>query len=144
MSAPKFTKGFGRFVCFGDSIECEAEGFTVRARIEHDAQRGIDDDDCHPAEYSEEIFGTETVESRAQFEQALAARNAWLADEWHYCGVVLSVERNGVMLDQHAASLWGVECNYPVGDNSYLLEVANELLPEALDGAREVLEKLRK
>ena len=33
-------------------------------------------------------------------------------------------------------SLWGVEANYPGSDNSYLTEVASELLPEALDIGR--------
>jgi hypothetical protein len=33
------------------------------------------------------------------------------------------------VLASHAASLWGIEANYPGADNSYLTEVANELLP---------------
>lgn len=41
------------------------------------------------------------------------------------------------MIDDHAASLWGVEANYPDTDNSYLCEVANELLPEALARAED-------
>ena len=48
-------------------------------------------------------------------------------------GVVVSVSRNGVTLDEHAAALWGVERNFPGTDNSYLSEVANELADEALD-----------
>ena len=28
---------------------------------------------------------------------------------------------------------WGIEANYPDSDNAYLTDVANELLPEALD-----------
>ena len=58
-------------------------------------------------------------------------------------GIVLSVSLEGVTLDDHAASLWGVEANYPGSDNAYLTEVANELLPEALDVARAVLARLR-
>ena len=42
----------------------------------------------------------------------------------------------GVILDAHAVSLWGVEVNYPGSDNSCLTEVASELLPEALDVGR--------
>jgi hypothetical protein len=39
-------------------------------------------------------------------------------------------------------SLWGIEANYPGADNSYLKEVANELLPEAVAVARETLARL--
>ena len=48
-----------------------------------------------------------------------------------------------IIVDSTQASLWGVEANYPGSDNAYLTEVANELLPEALDVARAVLARLR-
>ena len=76
----------------------------------------------------------------ARFDAAQAraeeVMRAWRADEWFYCGIVLSVSLEGVILDAHAVSLWGVEVNYPGSDNSYLTEVASELLPEALDVGR--------
>lgn len=136
-----FTENFDRYVCQGDTIECEVDGFTVVARIEHDDDSDINDTDCFPEEYSAEIFGEDTPAHRADFEKALAARRAWERNEWHYSGVVLSVARNGVTLDNHAASLWGVERNFPGSDNSYLREVANELLPEALERGRAALAK---
>ena len=61
---------------------------------------------------------------------------AWKKDEWYYCGVILSVAIDGITLDDHAASLWGIEANYPDSDNAYLSEVAGELLPEALVAAK--------
>lgn len=67
---------------------------------------------------------------------------AWFASEWCYCGVVLSISRDGVMLDKSAASLWGIDKNYPGSDNAYLLEVANELLNEAIDAGRAQMESL--
>lgn len=139
-----FTTDFDKYACAGDTIECEVDGFTVVARIEHDSDADIDDDDCHPAEYSVEMFGEDTPANRACFEKALAAREAWFEGDWFYCGIVLSVARNGVMLDKHAASLWRVDVNHPASENgnAYLREVANELLPEALDRARDVLAKL--
>lgn len=139
-----FAKDFDKYACVGDAIECEVDGFTIVARIEHDSDAGIDDDDCHPAEYNVEIFGEDTPANRACFEKALAAREAWLRDEWFYCGIVLSVARNGVMLDKHAASLWRVDVNHSASENgnAYLREVANELLPEALKRGRAALEKL--
>ena len=53
----------------------------------------------------------------------------WCNDEWHYCGIKLSIERDEEEIDDHAASLWRIEMNAPLG-NSYLLDVANELLAE--------------
>ena len=61
---------------------------------------------------------------------------AWKNDEWYYCGVILSVSIDGLTLDRFAASLWGIEANYPDSDNAYLTEVANELVPEALETAK--------
>ena len=48
-----------------------------------------------------------------------------------------------IIVDSTQASLWGVEANYPGSDNANLTEVADELLPEALDTARAVLARLR-
>lgn len=141
---PVFCERFDSYACHGDTIATEFDGFTFTARLEHDSDRSIDDDDCHPAEFSAEVFG-DTEDGRACFARALEARNAWLRDEWHYVGVVLSVSRAGVVLDDHAASLWGVDCNYPRecgGNNGYLTVVAQELLPEALKAARDRLATL--
>lgn len=144
---PVFSRGFDRYVCFGDTITCEFEGLTVTARIEHDADHGIDDSDAfsedrHGGMYSEGARGDE------EYANAIAARRAWERDEWHYCGVVLSVARDGVTLDEHAASLWGIECNFPRelagrdNPNWYLTEVAHELLDEALEVGRAKLASL--
>jgi hypothetical protein len=65
---------------------------------------------------------------------------AWCDDEWSYCGIVVSISREDVELG--TASLWGIEYNYPGADNSYLTEVADELLPEAMDEARATLAQL--
>lgn len=63
----------------------------------------------------------------------------WCRDEWCWVGVVLSVSRNGVVLDKYAASLWGIESDA----EEYLAEVANELLSEALESGESVLAKLK-
>lgn len=145
---PWFARGFDRYVCFGDSIETHYDGFRIAARIEYDPDSNINDTDMYPTEFDPEMFGEDNAENRANFEHALAVRKAWEDDEWHYVGVALSVTRDGVMLDEHAASLWGIECNYPLADggynNGYLLEVANELLPEALEAARAKFDELVK
>lgn len=123
----KFTEEFPKYACEGDEIECESEGFTIIARILHDTDYRIDDDDMHNIDQS--VTGCDDE----QQEKLLAARQAWFTDEWFYCGIVLSVTKNGIVLDDHATSVWGMECNYPDSDNSHLNEAVNELLSEAID-----------
>lgn len=89
-----------------------------------------------------ELFGQGTPRERAAraVERDFKAMRAWCNDEWYYCGVVLSVAKNGYTLDEHAASLWGIELNYPGSENNdYLTEVANDLLGEALKVGREAV-----
>lgn len=104
---------FDSFVCEGDTIGWSCEGFDFVARIVHDHDTKPSDSECYTPE---DI-------------------TRWENDEWFYCGVVLSVSRNGVSLSDHAASLWGMDCNYG-NDNKYLAEVAQELEAEALETAR--------
>ena len=67
-----------------------------------------------------------------------------LQEEYGFAyGIVISASYNGVHLSSHLASFWGVEANFPQGDNSYLSEVANELLDEARDEVAVRLETLR-
>lgn len=106
---------FDAYVCEGDTSTVEHDGYIITARIEFDQFTTPDDDEF----MSEE------------------ATAAWRNNEWFYCGVVLSVSYNEVLLINHAASLWGVDANFPGSDNSYLAEVAEELLPEAIEIAKE-------
>jgi hypothetical protein len=149
-----FEKPFDNFVCEGETITCEVDGYAVTAKVVRDVDRDIDDDDCHNPDQS--VTGC-NAEQQARL---LANRKAYNRDEWWYCGIVLSVSRNGIELSDHAASLWGIEANYPDPNplehgyqsdhtcNSYLRDVANELLPEALEVAKkrraEMLETLAK
>lgn len=64
--------------------------------------------------------------------------SAWCNDQWSYVGVVLSISRAGVVLDDHAASLWGIESDA----GEYLQEVAEELVDEALEAGRAVFADL--
>jgi hypothetical protein len=57
--------------------------------------------------------------------------------------VIVSVSLNGVKLSDHAASLWGIECNFG-DDNAYLADVAQDLQAEALTTARQELARMRK
>jgi hypothetical protein len=73
-----------------------------------------------------------------------AAVKAWQDDEWFYCGVCVSVSRDGVMLsDKYANALWGVEANFPAPDsNAYLGEVADRHIRAALTDAKAKLVRL--
>ena len=111
---------FDKFVCVGDTISWNLDGFDITARIAQDYDTKPTDFDCYTPE---------------QIEQ-------WRNDEWFYCGIVLSVHLKGIELSHHAASLWGIDCNISP-DNSYLSEVAQELEAEALEVARAELERIK-
>lgn len=115
-----FKTHFDAFVCEGDHIECTVDGMTITATLEHDWDITPDDADCY---------------SKAQ-------KEAWRNDEWHFFGLVLSVSVDGVPVCDHAASLWGLEGNFPgraKNTNKYLTDTANELLSEALAEGRKAL-----
>ncbi len=155
-----FTERFQTFVCEGDSITCEIAGFEITARIVREFRgsenapgerfpegRGDAPDERQdgfwPSLYKDAPgFIGPGPNHRQRFAEAQAraeaVMDAWRRDEWFYCGIVLSVALEGITLDAHAGSLWGVEANYPDSDNAYLTEVAQELLLEAFDpsGAR--------
>jgi hypothetical protein len=106
------------------------------ARIEYDH-------DTSPRDYDQPGWCFDTT-SRKYGKQNRKIIAAWEADEWFYCGIVVTVFREGVKLGE--AHLWGIEANFPFGKqktrHAYHLTVANELLDEALDGARETIRKL--
>lgn len=131
-----FTKGFDKYVCQGDSISTQVGPLTIKARIEYDHDYRIDDDDCH------NVDQTVTGCDDEQQNRLLNAREAWCRDEWFYAGVMLSIKFDEILIDDHFAALWGIEVNYPDSDNSYLLEVANQLLTENLDKIQELPKKL--
>lgn len=112
MKIPKFD----RYICVGDSVTWSAGGFDITARVEFDSDTRPDEFDCYtPRQIS-----------------------AWKNDDWFFCGIVLSVSRNGVELSNHAASLWGIDCNFPSrrkNPNAYLSEICGELQTEAIEHA---------
>ena len=113
MKTPKFPQ-FDSYACVGDSISWRSEGYDITARLERD-------DDCSPMYFD--------CYSPIKIKQ-------WKNDEWFYVGVVLSVSFNGVELSDHAASLWGCDCNYNKKSNKYLATVARDMQEEALEVAK--------
>ncbi len=146
----KFAQGFQSYVCPGDVISCEAGPFTVLAQVVPDNCLDAPDqrqDGFWPSLYIDAPgFIGPGPNHRQRFAEAQAKAEAvmdgWRKGDWFYCGIVLSVSLEGLVLASHAASLWGIETNYPGTDNSYLTEVANELLPEAIAAGRETLTRL--
>lgn len=112
---------FPAYACEGDRIEWTREGFDFVARLQYDAHTKPTDSEC---------YAPEDVQR-------------WRDDEWFYVGVVLSVSRNGIELSDHAASLWGIECNFSDTSNAYLSEVAQELEAEALETARAEVARIK-
>ena len=139
-----FTQKFSGFVCLGDSISCQVGAYTVTARISHDDTGGRPDqrqDGFWPSLYKDDAgFIGAGNGFRDRFDKAQAKAqaimDAWKNDEWFYCGIILSVKIEDVELTDHAASLWGIEANYPDSQNEYLSEVANELLGQAMLAAK--------
>ena len=124
-------QSFNPYACVGDSIRWERAGFHLQARIEYDLDSRPEDQGRDP-------------EDPQYGEQNAAICKAWQNVEWLYCGIVVSASYKGVRVADHAASLWGIECNFPGSDNSYLNEVAAELESEALVAASEALHDLRR
>ena len=108
---------FDNYACVGDDIRWEHEGYDFVARLMADIDSHVNDSGCY---------------SKKQIE-------AWKNDEWFFVGVVVSVSKNNVELSDYAASLWGIDCNFPSrkkNTNTYLSEVAHDLQGEALDFAK--------
>lgn len=132
----EFKEKFEKYVCNGDSITLKSNGITFEARIEHDSDSNIDDDDIH------NIDQLVTGCNEEQQERLLAAREAWSKNEWFYCGIVLTATIDGIELNS-TESLWAIEANYPNSENNYLDEVANDLLAEIMESVSNELEDLK-
>ena len=118
--SPKEKNMFSSCVCPGDSVMFEHGKFTFNVSLEYD-------DISTPYEW--ECYSDSDIRK-------------WKNDEWYYGGLVVSVSYNGVHLSDNIASLWGLECNFGE-DNSYLMIQAEELVKEAGDEAKKLLESVR-
>lgn len=160
MQAEFSRERFRDYVCAGDSIVTAHNGINYRATVEHD------DDTTAPPDRQDGYWPSLNPKSdgyigdkspstlRRHMKRAQATLDAWKNDEWFYCGIVISafiVDDDGdeIPLVDHAASLWGIECNYPElhkrrRRNEYLDECANDLLAEAVTVAEAERERIHK
>lgn len=156
MTMPTFREKFKPYVCVGDSITLEHEGITYEATVHYDDTLDAPDQrqcgfwpSLNPDDAG--FIGENKTQSdlKKATAEAQAIYDAWKKGEWFYCGIVISahveIESTSeyVKLTDHAASLWGIECNYPDGKNEYLSSIANELLGEAIDRTQEAINSLQ-
>lgn len=152
----KFEKPFGSYACEGDTVTTYADGFKIEARIVRD------DTISSPDEQDEGFWPSKNPKAAGyviphnfdeQMKKAEEAMAAWNRGDWFYCGVVLKVSKEiriesrtqeEVVLSDHAASRWGIEVNFPGGNNSSVNEIANELLSEAIAFGKEVLSQIKR
>ena len=139
---------FDHYVCDGDTVTLDIDGFTLTATIYRDDGCGAPDerDDGFWPSLDPDDAGYIGNKSKSTLARHMAfaeqVMQAWKDDEWFYCGVAVTVEREGVQLTgQYDHALWGIECNYPARNkrhrpNDYLAQVASEHIEEALNAAR--------
>src|SRR5208337_81834 len=144
-----FTQNFKAKARDGDSISCTVDGITYRATIKRDHN-------CHAPDKEDEGFWpsldctapgwigdnpSRSYEQQMTDCEVVMAR--YKAGLMVYCGIVLNASKAGIdLLDGYRHALWGVDVNRPQGDNSYLRDVANELLGEAQKAAQAKLAEI--
>lgn len=117
----KFTEqGFAHALCQGrHSVDAQCGMVKLRVRLERD-----DIQDRPEMPYSHE--------QKCAFDNEL----------WCFWGMILEVHVGGRCVDDHAASLWQIDCVDPcMRDVAHLAEIANNLVAEA--GVLQLLRHLR-
>ena len=148
-STPKFNTPFpgGNAVRVSAQITTEWNGFHFYATIHRDDDAGSPEDNIDGFWPSLDRtapgwIGDNPAESyEVQKAECEAVMARYRAGKMIYCGVAVYVCKGGhVLTGPYENALWGVDINWPHGDNAYLVDVANELLPEALAQARKAIE----
>ena len=120
-------KEFDTYISPPESVTCDVDGFHCVATVYRDTDTQLPDG--VPVE----------------------VMSSWANDEWFYCGVAVTVHKCGVQLTgDYDHALWGIDCNYPLGERSdkitnpnwYLSDVANDLLDPAIAAAKNKIAEL--
>jgi hypothetical protein len=137
---------FDRYVCNGDSVAIERDGFTVTATIYIDDNCDAPDqmqDGFWPSKDTEDAGYVLPENYDAAMDKAREVMRAWRNSEWFYCGVAVTVSKKDILLTgEFSNALWGVEANYPGSGNVYLSEVADGLTDAAIEEARAAIQAL--
>lgn len=121
-----FIEHFKFPACAGDTITCQVGGFFVEAELLFDAATTPDE---FPADL--EVISE-------------AKRQRWEQEAWWYGGINIRIaNEDGLYIEDYIHSLWALEVNLNRTGNRYLRTVANDLLWDALDDAKEWLIKHR-
>ena len=138
---------FDHYVCDGDTVTLDIDGFTLTATIYRDDDRDAPDerDDGFWPSLDPDDAGYIGNKSKSTLARHMAlaehVMQAWRDGGWFYCGVAVTVERECVQLTgRYDHAVWGLECNYPERNkrhrpNDYLAQVASEYIGEALGAA---------
>jgi len=144
-----FRQHFDRDVLEGDRIHCTVDDIEFIATVEYDCDAGPPDEECDGFWPSRSDLKSDAAFERA-YGQAALTMQAWKDEEWRWGGVIVTAgihDSEGEWIElvgKYEHALWGIEVNYPVYDkrrrpNTYLREVANELLAEARVSAKAAL-----
>jgi hypothetical protein len=126
----------------GELVLCEDRGskrfydFAAACRIARkDGWRSPEDAALIVAGYDKNMT-KRAIAARAAHHDYDVLR-AWCNSDWAYCGIAVQVfgSDDEELTCEYDFALWGVEMNYPGSENSYLLDVANELADEAYQSA---------
>lgn len=165
-TGPEFSPVFlkpGTPVYHGFNFSVEIDGITFTATIHQDDNNDApdkNDDGYWPSKNPNDCgyIGKRARPSyKVQMAQATKRMELWREGSWCYYGVVITAEKCGVeLLREFDHALWGIEGNWPTWkgmpsddydntlpvNNNYLHQVANELLPEAIEAAKAKLAEL--
>lgn len=138
----------GREVRAGAQISVTIGGIVYVATVHRDDDTGSpeeNDDGFWPSRdrTAPGWIGDSPAKSfETQQEECEAVMARYRAGKMVYCGVVVTARKaHRTLTGAYDFALWGVDVNWPGSDNSYLLQVANELLSEARPAAEKALQE---
>lgn len=115
---------FDSYVCVGDSITWKKDGYTITAKIENDDFTHPENFDCYTAQDVQD----------------------WKDDKWEFIGLVFSVSKNGVTLDDEAACMFGIDCDFSAESSAHLnticIDMESEVLEQAKKKQKEIMQAL--
>lgn len=116
MNIPKFDS----YVCAGDSVTFDHEGFTITVHVHYDPDTTPDCDEGLNKE----------------------AAASWRRDEWWYGFIEVRASKRGIVLGRQY--LGGYEVNFPGGTNDHLTQavVENCMVEDAIQEAKDTIKEL--
>lgn len=142
----EFKEKFDDWVCDGDSISVEIGPFTFTALVEHDPYGDSPDEICGfwPSKDPNNAGYVPPDKFDASLRRSKMIMDKYERGEWGYYVMCLEVESEEAHFSAFAGRLGGLEVNHPLAeDNSYLTDVANELLLESLHALKRFIKQVK-